>query len=196
MCNSDFGVIDVVADFCRAWERVGGTPNELASLVVKKRAMKMLRKFANGQARIVSVDHVICCDEDPHVPDGFKTEEHRKSGKFKWNSDNATLFLVDSQRGDNQTTGHELRKELVDQPVMCAHTLDYLVNNPTLIPESWQGQVVVFWGTIYRDCNGKLCVGYLDFIRGFWCRKYLNLDEMFAHYAPACCHTKPVSRAT
>ncbi len=125
-----------------------------------------------GHAAINVVEHVIDCDAQPFVPDGWSVEEHQKGGAFKW--DKATqkdaLYLSKGQAGSKYIEGNKLRKELSDKstPVLNANVLDYLLANPHLIPEEWKGKYVFFWGTVYRGRGGGLYVRCLCWGDGRW----------------------------
>jgi len=110
-------------------------------------------------------EHVIDCDANPFVPEGWTVEDHQKGGQFKWVPAKIKLFFSRSQRnGTEAVYGNELRKELAGKPVLNANVLDYLLAHPHLIPKEWEGKRVFFWGTIYRDKgpHDDLYVRYLD----------------------------------
>ncbi len=98
---------------------------------------------------------------DPFEPDAWSVEEHKKGGQFQWNAVKVELYLVGVQKGGKVISGNKLRKALAKKPVFNANLLDYLLANPHLIPEEWKGKLVFFWGTVYRDWNGRLCVRFL-----------------------------------
>ncbi|MBI3685129.1 hypothetical protein HY250_01875 [Candidatus Azambacteria bacterium] len=118
--------------------------------------------------------HVIDCDAAPFVPKGWSVEEHQKGGQFKFDPAQVRFYLSKPQQNEKWIKGNELRKELSGKPVLNANILDYLFTHPHLIPESWkkdeQGRTrhIFFWGTIYRDANGDLCVRCLYFFGGRW----------------------------
>ncbi len=134
---------------------------------------EMLRMLYNGNAKvIVPEQHVIDCDAQPFVPDGWSVEEHQKGGSFKWDKGNqrSALYLSKGQAGSSYIEGNKLRKELADKgiPVLNANVLDYLRINQHLIPEEWKGKYVFFWGTVYRNRHGNLCVRCLCWGDGRW----------------------------
>lgn len=128
-----------------------------------------MRRVRLGHAEIVIPEYAIDCDADPFVPDGWTVEEHCKGGVFKWNAEGVTLYLDKGQKNGKWLEGNKLRKELADKPVLNANVLDYLLAHPHLIPEEWKGKAVFFWGTIYRDRVGDLCVRFLFWRGGRWC---------------------------
>jgi len=120
---------------------------------------------------------IIDCDADPFVPEGWTVAEHRERGQLKWNPDMVSLYLSDSQKDNKTIRGHELRKELENQLVLNANVLDYLLNHQGLIPETWKGKQIFFWGTIYHDQDGSLCVRCLYWVGGRWDGDYRWLDN-------------------
>lgn len=115
---------------------------------------------------LFATEHIINCDVDPYVPDDWKVEEHIKSGHLVWNPDEVEPWLCDEQK--YRIDGYKLRELLKDKPVLNACVLDYLLANPHLIPREWRSKVVLFWGTIYHDSDGDLCVRSLFWDYGRW----------------------------
>lgn len=142
-----------------------------------------------GHAAINVVEHVIDCDAQPFVPDGWSVEEHQKGGAFKWDKETQkdALYLSKGQAGSKYIEGNKLRKELTEKsaPVLNANALDYLLANPHLIPEEWKGKYVFFWGTVYRDRDGSLYVRYLYWCDGRWYWSSHWLDSGFSGNGPA-----------
>jgi hypothetical protein len=129
-----------------------------------------MRRVRLGHAEIIVPEHIIDCDADPFVPDGWSVEEHRKGGVFKWDKEaqKDALYLSEGQQNGKRIKGNELRKALAGKPMLNANVLDYLLANPHLIPEEWKGKAVFFWGTIYRHRDGRLCVRCLYWYGGRW----------------------------
>jgi hypothetical protein len=108
--------------------------------------------------------HIIDCDKEPNISyEGWTIESHKKMGKLKWNPKNVELYLSEKQK-DGYISGINLQKELENKLVLNACVLDYLLKHQNLIPDSWKGRYIFFWGTIYRNSNGYLFVRCL-----FWC---------------------------
>jgi hypothetical protein len=133
-----------------------------------------VRRMRQGHAVLTVPECVIDCDADPFLPDGWKVEEHQKSGQWKFDPKGVEFFLSNSQKGGKIIEGNKLRKELAKKPVFNANVLDYLYANPHLIPEEWkkdeQGNTryIFFWGTVYRGSGGDLCVRCLYWGGGGW----------------------------
>ena len=145
-------------------EKEGFTPDHLTRLGQFK-DLSLIRDVLDGCAEIKRVEFVDL-DADPFVPEGWSVVEHRKRGKFKHDPEKEGLDLFRAyQDGNviNVIVGHDLRKKLKDQPMMNANMLDYYLNNPWNIPDCIaKSKTVNFWGTVYRDPGGRLCVRCLQ----------------------------------
>lgn len=142
--------------------KAGWTVDEWAKLAHSEETMQNIRHVLLGHAKIVIPEHVINCDTDPFVPDGWEVVEHQRSGAFKWNAADVALHLDKEQMDGKWIEGDKLRNELANKPVLNANVLDHLLANPHLIPEEWKGKFVFFWGTIYRDQHDNLRVRCLS----------------------------------
>lgn len=141
-------------------------------------------------------------DALPFIPQNWSLTgegtEHRKGGKVKLerrgddlyaNSKKVELFLSDGQEGSKCVKGTALRKELADKQVLNATVLDYLLAHPELIPESWKGKFVFFWGTIYRVSGGGLYVRCLCWDGDRWDWDYYWLEVVFRSDSPSAVST-------
>lgn len=165
--KSAFSAVGLAHKVCLSAEEQGYTPELLNVLAETPDLFRQLLQVQRGYASITAIEHVIDCDATPFTPSGWKVEEHKKSGLFKWNYAQVVLFLSKFQK-NGVIDGNKLRKELADKPVLNACVLDYLLANPHLIPEEWKGKYVFFWGTIYRDSNGNLFVRCLYWSGDGW----------------------------
>jgi hypothetical protein len=126
--------------------------------------MRDIKRVRLGLAEITELEHIIDCDANPHVPDGWsilpddEQFPNRVRGAFQWNAEGVTLHLDKQQKNGKLIGGNKLREALAGKPVLNACVLDYLIANPHLIPEEWKGEAVFFWGTIYSHPDGCLCV--------------------------------------
>lgn len=132
------------------------------------------RQALLGYSEIKQISHVIDGDADPFVFDGWKVEEHKKTGQFVWDPAKVELCLSKNQKGGKVIEGNKLRKELENNPMWNANLLDYLLKNPHLIPEEWKQdekgntRYIFFWGTIYRGSVDRLCVRCLCWVDRRW----------------------------
>ena len=114
---------------------------------------------------------------EQHIGEGWAVVEKRPDGLYV-NGRKVILHLSKRQLGGKQLKGHELRDELTGKPVLNANLLDALYDSPHLIPEDWKAdengntRYIFFWGSIFRDAYGNLCVRYLYFDVGVWYRYY------------------------
>ena len=163
---SDFSV-GVVHELTITAAKAGFTPDEFGALAKKPELLRQFRQVLLGHASVQVVEHVIDCDADPFVPDGWKVEEHQKGGQIQFDPSKVELWLAKGQQNGKAIEGNKLRKELAKMPALNANVLDYLLANPHLIPEDWkkdgQGNTryIFFWGTVYRNSHGNLYVRYL-----------------------------------
>ena len=141
-------------------------------------------KLMKGQLEIKPIEHLIDCDVNPFIPNGWSVEDHKKGGMFKFNPEKISLYLSKKQK-KGIIGGYDLRKELADKSVMNANVLDYLLAHPEFIPEEWKGKYIFFWGTIYRNSYGSLFVRYLYWNGSKWCWFYYWLDCDFHSVNPA-----------
>lgn len=140
-----------------------------------------------GLSRIVAIEHIIDCDADPFVPEGWTVESHKKGGRFEWKADRIALHLADGQKSGKWMRGNDLRKELESQPVLNACVLDYLLAHQELIPEEWKGKYVFFWGTVYCGSDGDLHVRYLYWNGLCWYWRCRWFERDFSDRSPAAC---------
>ena len=122
---------------------------------------------------VVMTQHLINCDAPPFIPDGWRVEEanqlmNRVRGVFEWDPNKVKLHLSPNQMSGKFIKGEQLQTELANESVLSANVMDYLLAHPTLIPDEWKGKYVFFWGTVYRDSDGDLCVRSLYFGGGGW----------------------------
>ena len=158
--------------------KAGWEPSDFHKLSKDENLMRRILGVLYGTHEIQTKD-VIDLDADPRIPnEGWTVEEHKKGGQFTWDASKVQLFLHSKQQGGS-IEGNKLRKELADKPVYNANLLDYLLENPHLIPKEWEGKTVVFWGTIYRDSLGRLFVKYLIWGGGPWSQDLCWLDYEF-----------------
>lgn len=119
----------------------------------------------------------------PKLPfENWKIESHTPVGKI--NLEKLILHLEPEQE-NGYLKGEVLRERLKDKHCLDGAVLDYLLAHTELIPESWKGKYVYFWGTIYRDSGGDLYVRYLYWVGGRWDWDYYWLDLVWRSDNPA-----------
>lgn len=174
------------------------TAEQLGRLARKQ--SELFRRVCEGALKVESVldalqhviegdfeNHVIDCDAEPFVPDGWKVEKHKPGGQFTWDLDRVGLYLSKEQREvGNYIDGKGIRRELERRPALNANVLDYLLEHTELIPEDWKDKEVSFWGTVYRDCDKRgLWVRYLYWDSGWWRCNLSWIDRAWYGSSPA-----------
>lgn len=175
------GAMNQLAD---ALEQAGYTSDQVTKLRSSQEILMNLKSVFAGTSEIVAIKHLIDCDADPFIPEGWKVEDCRKGGQLEWDPEKIVLHLDKAQK-DGSIVGNELRKRLKDLPVLNANVLDYLLAHPNLIPENWKNKYIFFWGTIYRSSDDGLCVRCLHWNGYRWRWHSYWLDDGFYDDLPA-----------
>lgn len=124
--------------------------------------------------RVEEAEHIINLDADAFAPNRWHVVRHIRGGSFKWDPTKMKLYLSKFQRDSKSIPGSQLFKELASRPIFNANLLDYLLAHPYLIPEEWKTdergrtRYIFFWGTIYRNVGGDLCVRCLYWTGEKW----------------------------
>jgi len=161
------------------------TLGQIEAIINKLGGEEGMMRFLSGCVEVTTIRHLIDCNAAPFVPEDWSVEEHRKGGMLKWDPNEVTLHLSEHQKDGKVIVGTELHRELKRESVLNANVLDYLRAHPALIPEEWKGKYVFFWGTIYRNPSGSLCVRFLYFDGGKWYWDYFWLDFGWSDNDPA-----------
>lgn len=136
----------------------------------KKEAENAVRSLGEKYLKtiqIVQVKHIIDCDANPFCPDGLKVYSHKKDGQLEWSLAKIPLYLFDIKKSGGVTEGKEFRKDvrsLVLNLNVNANVLDYLLVHKALRAVEWNE--IFFWGTIYCNDIGRLCVRCLGWHDG------------------------------
>ncbi|MDD4804538.1 MAG: hypothetical protein PHN69_05120 [Candidatus Pacebacteria bacterium] len=121
----------------------------------------------NANVQLIVANYTVDLDADPFLPNNWKVESHKKGGKIPFNPNMVDLYLSDEQK-NGSIQGNDLRKKIEVKNPYNANLLDFYLAHPELIPESWKGQYVFFWGTIYRNADDSFFVRYLCWDGGRW----------------------------
>lgn len=122
--------------------------------------------------------HLINCDTPPFTPPNWSIERHQLGGLWKFGPAKISFYRSDG-RIKEFIEGNQLRQKLVNESVLNANVLDYLIDHPHLIPKNWKDKRVYFWGTIYRDLDGDLYVRHLDWDGSKWGWHFKWLNNIF-----------------
>lgn len=167
-----------------AGRRAGATAEDLKVLAEGDNLAKIL-PVLRGFAEVTMRKLVIDGDAKPYCPENWSVESHLKMGQTEFDPSKIELWLAEGQK-NGWVNGKVLRKEIEKlEGVMNANMLDGLLKNQHLIPESWKGKAVMFWGTIYRASYGNLCVRYLYWHGDAWYWSYYWLGYDFLGFNPA-----------
>jgi hypothetical protein len=172
-----------------AFGRTGWTNADVKKLS-EGETLADIRRVIRGEAKIEAVKHIIDLDADPLVRKGWCVESHVAGGQLEWDSSKVSFYLSETQKS-GRIQGHELRKELADKDCFNANLLNYLLANPTLIPDEWKKdesgktRYIFFWGTVYRVAAAGLCVPTLCWCDGKWDWGYGSLDNDWDSRSPA-----------
>jgi len=173
-----------------ALEAAGFTPDDVTHLRSFTKGLGLVRDVLDGYAKIVKIPQVIDLDAEPYVPNTFglawEVREHIKGGQFEWDPAQVELY-VSEQQHYGKIKGNLLRKELKHK-VFNANLLDWLLENPRLIPDGWKGKNVLFWGTLYHYSHGgRLFVRSLLYygVNHGWGSGFRGLSNSFDVHCPA-----------
>lgn len=152
-------------------------------------APEFVRFLRNGGRVVVGPNPILNFDVSPFIPAGWEIGESdqiksRVKGMWEALIGKIDLHLDAGQQGGKVIRGHDLKNKLEGQPVLPAHVLDYLLAHSELIPESWKGKAIFFWGTIYRYADGGLCVRCLCWRGDGWDWRSSWLDDDWRDSAP------------
>lgn len=170
--------VDQAGELKAAFRREGPWTNEKIKILCEQKGLlTQVLEVLEGRSEICPVEYTVDLDSTPFIPEGWKVEEHKKGGQWKFDPTKLELYLDEGQKNGKCIEGNKLRKKLESKDVLNANLLDFLLKNPNLIPESWKGKVVFFWGTIYRGTVGNLCVRDLCWRGSRWDWDYYWLDD-------------------
>jgi hypothetical protein len=124
-------------------------------------------------------NYLVDLDADPFISKDLKVESHTKGGKIPFNPNMVDLYLSDEQK-KGSIQGNDLCKKIETKNPYNANMLDFYLAHRELIPESWKGQYVFFFGTVYRLANGDLCVRCLFWFNSLWHWYYRRLIDRWS----------------
>ena len=166
-----------------AIDRNGGTKADVQALC-EGDVFAMVLSYVRGKKE-KTMKPIIDLDADPMIPKDWTVKEHIKGGQFEFDPKRVALYLDEAQQGGGTIVGKKLRQKLKSKGVYNANLLDFLLAHPKLISKKWKGKFIFFWGTIYRNSNGYLCVRCLYWGGVRWDWNYDWLDSDFDGDDPA-----------
>lgn len=137
-------------------------------------------------------ENIIDCNKKPSCPEGWKILPSEKQlpflfkGNLDWNPENQkdALYIHPRQTDEEDSiTGVGLCKELSKSMIVAlpANPLDFMLQNPRLIPIEWKPWAIVFW-TIYLNGTGERVLRYLCNRNDQWCERDIPLDKAMKFY--------------
>lgn len=128
-------------------------------------------------------DIVVPNDEQPKLHGFDAVVSNRAMGKFSLIPEKLSLFIADRQRIGG-LVGRVLLSILPEKIVLFNSAfLDWLLENPMYIPESFKGKFTFFAGTVFMK-NGVEVIRYMYFGLNGWASSYHWLDRGFHLNSP------------
>ncbi len=152
--NYDFKLTDLEVSKLNLESQIGGW--SISKILALPDGLALLKDLRLMEWLDLDNRLLINLNANPIIPEGYWVESHRGLGIWTWNP-NIILFQS-PQQVSNFIIGTELMEETLNQPVLNANVLDFLLIHRNLIPGDWKGLRVFFPGTIYHDQQGKLYV--------------------------------------
>ena len=122
--------------------------------------LKSIKELLSGRMKLVD-RHVIDCDADPWVPDGWSVEQHIKGGMFEWDPVRVALRFSDRKKYGEAIGEDELHRLLADKLVLNENVRQYLQVRKGIIPQDCDDKILLFPGTIYRSSDGRRFIATL-----------------------------------
>ena len=149
--------------------KAGMTNVDFTLLTQSEDKIKAVISYLRGHAEFVIRKYMVDLFSTPSIPSGLAIESHQPGpADWEWDATKVALYLDDGQKAGGAIKGDKLQKKLEGKATYNACLLDFFISNPQLIPDSWKGKIVFFWGTIYCDSDGDLCVRDLYWGDGAW----------------------------
>jgi hypothetical protein len=126
-------------------------------------------------------------EREPYVPVGWQVL--RTTSVETTLSVSAIRFYASKAQQQGRTIlAADLAAELDWPLVLSAQALDGLLADPQVIPESWRGKAIAFWGTRYRDDTGEVAVRYLFWNGAAWDWYFHHLPDSLDAHCTAALH--------
>ncbi len=152
----------------------------------------------SNNARRFSLDAY--SDEQPYRPEGWDIRTikqlHRRRASFENGS--VAKFTMPSNGGTEWYSLEEVLEKLEEikkigqQFPATANILDFLIDHPWLIPDSYKankGHKFMCFGSLYQMRDGYVRIRYLEFIDGHWTWGYSQLKP---DWGSSFCQAHPV----
>ncbi len=177
--------VRLAAELDHAFERSGWTPVMVKALSTGN-FLNEIEPLLHGYADVVMKNHIIDLTSDVFIPKEWGLESHKCiKPQIEFDPAKLKLCLSEYQQQHRKNDGYELRAYLEDKLTLNANVLEYLLKYPEIIPETWKGKHVFFWGTIYYNALDELCVRALYWRGEFWDWNFHCLHNLFGEQFPA-----------
>jgi hypothetical protein len=175
--------LSLITALDKAVKRNGGNEKDIHRLTTKdgEETLEQIAKVIVEKG--IQNSLIIDCDAFPLAEGDWKIESHFKNGKIVFDPKAIKLYLSNRQKDGSYIRGTHILKELQsfkDETILNANALDWFLRpeNQRYIPEYWEGKNVFFWGTIYRYCDGSLCVRCLYSFLGYWRSEHRSINDL------------------
>lgn len=159
----------------------------------------LVETYQNSLPQKPKTEYIIDSDAIPNIPSGLRLADDgdqivsRVKGKRNLSDIKVSLHLDVGQTDGKLVKGYDLKSRLEGQAVLGAQFLDFYLEHPALIPEDWKKKGwIFFWGTIYRDVSGHLCVRYLNWRGARWVSPFNWLGRDWNYRHPAAVSASPL----
>lgn len=122
------------------------------------------------------------------IPDGWSLYKHNENSAAPWDPARIRLYFTDRQRGGQSDSGVQIRAELKHMKnirLLNVTARNDLYDHQHLIPKECNGQDIHFWGTLFYDEEGRLCVPSLYQRGDRWHEGFTRVSTTFAKNCPA-----------
>jgi hypothetical protein len=107
--SNDFSVT-LMGEVAITAAKAGWEPENLSDLSKDENLMRQVLGVLKGTHEIKGIEHVIDCDAEPFIPNGWSVEEHQKGGIIKFDPSMIGPYLSKKQK-NGSIEGNKLRIE-------------------------------------------------------------------------------------
>lgn len=168
-----------------ALEQAGFSPSDVTKLKQFKN-LSAIKDLLNEQAFLTYQELSVNTEHLPTFPEEYKVIEHLKNGKLSFSKDKLdVLFFPKQNNGKEEMQGTEVLKLLRPEQKLNVAMADFLLKNPSIIPDSWRNFSVCFWGTLLKSPVDNLAVLFIFWSGRDWHWGTRSINAKFDHQHPA-----------
>ena len=180
------------------WGELGGDilQKEVIGLSPEEFGRRFTAFLKNGAKLCLGlmIDH----DAPPFIPEGLllhvqeNLHPKRAKGCSFFDLSKSSLFFPTTKV---VCWGVEFSDAIRDKRVAGANVLDFFLEHKDLIPETWKGKRIGFWGTFYKDMYSYAHIRYLEWndgalkigdrFFGDWVSRHRRVGDSFHQSEPA-----------